>query len=389
MSLWMVRSSGGCSGIHDQTPTPMMMKLLPKAIKRISLLSPPLTNYHIKTRRFIRRFHLTISPHQSSTRLDHPMGLLRRHETPDPLLPPGIFKPEDLNQSPEDLFRPFLGTPESPSSPLYHVNDLTKTLIYIDGASFNNGSPHARAGCGVYRSPNELLNICRPLPIGTTNNRAELWAAVCALELIARKLTAAEAATSPTGVCEDGGSGGGAVNSWIIASDSNYVVTGATDWAWKRRAVGWKRKKNASKVEGIELSEDWMLGKGLVPNADLWDRLLRGILDVQGQILLWLIPREWNRADGLAKRGAKLDFTLGDDRGLCAPMILGIPSGLAASLRPQPASTTPASLPPALPQPAEPEEGKKEDTTAALLGEENVPRAQFDKLPDPPMDSSE
>ncbi|KAG0125432.1 hypothetical protein HOY82DRAFT_149776 [Tuber indicum] len=349
-----------------------MMKLLPKAIKGMSSLNTPLTNCHFKTRRFLRRFHLPISPHRRSTRLDCPIGPLRRqsilshstitpigisktrpeislltrifsprhaisptfsrdrHETLDLPLPLGIFKPKDLNQSPEDLFQPLPSTLESPSSPLYHVNDFTKTLIYIDGTSINNGSPDARAGCGVYRSPNELLNICRPLPVGTTNNRAELWAAVCALELIVREPIAADAVTSPTGV------GGAAVGSWIIASDSSYVVIGATNWAWKWRAVGWNknaskagrkkknaskagwkknaskavRKKNASKVGGIGLSEGSMLGEGLVPNADLWNRLLRGIMDVQGRVLFWLIPRKWNRADGLAKRGAVRIFTI-------------------------------------------------------------------------------
>ncbi|CAZ86446.1 unnamed protein product [Tuber melanosporum] len=359
------------------------MKLLPKAIKGMSSLITPLTNCHFKTRRFLRRFHLPISPHRRSTRLNCPIGPLRRqsilshstitpigisktrqkiplltqifsprhaisptfsrdrHETLDLPFPLGIFKPEDPNQSPEDLFQPLPSTLESPSSPLYHVNDFTKTLIYIDGTSINNGSPDAKAGCGVYRSPNELLNICRPLPVGTTNSRAELWAAVCALELIVREPIAADAVTSPTGV------GGAAVDSWIIASDSSYVVIGATNWAWKWRAVGWKKnaskagrkkknaskagrrrkdaskvgwkknaskagrkKENTSKVGGIGLSEGSMLGEGFVPNADLWNRLLRGIMDVQGGVLFWLIPRKWNRADGLAKRGAVRIFTI-------------------------------------------------------------------------------
>ncbi|PUU83201.1 ribonuclease H-like domain-containing protein [Tuber borchii] len=282
------------------------MKLLSEAMQKIPRLSQPLTNYQFKPRQFIQTFHPTISQHQRYTRINRPIGLFRRHETPDPLLPPDIFKPKGFNQNPEELFQPRLNTPSTSTSfLLHHINDFTKTLIYIDGASIGNGTPDAKAGYGVYRSPKKSLNICRPLPIGTTNNRAELWAAVSALELIAREPTATDSATSPpTG--RDGGSGSGTVvDTWIIASDSQYVVMGATDWAWKRRAVGWKKSKNAPEVGEMELSEEELaLGKGLIPNADLWDRLLRGIMNVRGQVLFWLIEREWNQADSLASAGA-------------------------------------------------------------------------------------
>lgn len=129
-----------------------------------------------------------------------------------------------------------------------------------------------------------------------------------ALELIAREPTATDTATSPPPDSDGGrgrGRGGAVVDTWIIASDSQYVVTGATDWAWKRRAVGWKKSKNAPEVGEMELSEEELaLGKGLVPNADLWDRLLRGIMNVRGQVLFWLIERERNQADSLASAGA-------------------------------------------------------------------------------------
>lgn len=130
-----------------------------------------------------------------------------------------------------------------------------------------------------------------------------------ALELIAREPTATDAATSPPpdsdGRGGRGGRGRAVVDTWIIASDSQYVVTGATDWAWRRRAVGWKKSKNAPEVGEMELNEEELaLGKGLIPNADLWDRLLRGIMNVRGQVLFWLIERERNQADSLASAGA-------------------------------------------------------------------------------------
>ncbi|PWW76605.1 hypothetical protein C7212DRAFT_363531 [Tuber magnatum] len=277
-----------------------------RTMQRITPLIPSLTKHQFKYRQFIRTFHPSISQRQRYNRINRPIGLSRRHETPDPLLPPDIFKPEDLNGDPEELFQPLFGAPGTPASPLYRVNDPKKALIYINGTSIGNGSPDAIAGCGVYRSPNESLNICRSLPVGTTNNRAELWAALYALELIAREPSATDAATSPPDGCQGGG--GTIVDSWIIASDSTYIVMGATNWAWKRRANGWKGKgKNNSNMGEMEmeLSED-LLGRGLVPNADLWDRLLRGIMNIRGQILFWQIRRVWNRAHGLARRGAFL-----------------------------------------------------------------------------------
>ncbi|CUS10485.1 unnamed protein product [Tuber aestivum] len=294
-------------------------------MQRISPLIPSFTNRQFKHRQFIQTFHLTISRHQRYTRSNQPIGLSRRHEIPDPLLPPDIFKPEDPNQSPEQLFKPLTEAPGSPNSLLYHIKDRTRALIYIDGTSIGNGSPHARAGCGVYRSPDESLNICRPLPIGTTNNRAELWAAVRALELIAREPTATDAATSPRD--GDEGERDAIADNWIIASDSTYIVMGATYWAWKRRAIGWKKKKNTPSVGQMGSSEN-LLGEGLVPNADLWDRLLRGIMNIRGQILFWLIRREWNRAHVLASRGAmkKLALTPDDNARLDAPTISRIPS---------------------------------------------------------------
>jgi len=94
------------------------------------------------------------------------------------------------------------------------------------------------------------------------------------------------------------------VDSWIIASDSTYVVMGATGWAWNRWATGWKKNKKAPSLGEMELSEELALGKGLVPNADLWDRLLRGIMNVPGKVLFWWIDRKWNMAHSLAGRGA-------------------------------------------------------------------------------------
>ncbi|PPQ70388.1 hypothetical protein CVT26_013854 [Gymnopilus dilepis] len=77
----------------------------------------------------------------------------------------------------------------------------------------------------------------------------------------------------------------------VVATDSEYVVKGCTEWAneWVRR--GWRTASYAQ-----------------VKNQDLWEQLLARIEWLQGrncQVLFWKIPREWNsRADAAAKRAA-------------------------------------------------------------------------------------
>lgn len=130
------------------------------------------------------------------------------------------------------------------------------------------------------------------------------------MELIAREsTTTTDAGADVTSPPPDGNGGGVAdavVDTWVIASDSTYIVMGATDLAWKRRAAGWKKgkKKPPNVVEKMESSDELALSEGLVLNADLWDRLLKGIMNVRGQVLFWQIESKWNLAHDLAYRGA-------------------------------------------------------------------------------------
>lgn len=104
-----------------------------------------------------------------------------------------------------------------------------------------------------------------------TSNRAELRAVIAALRL-----------------CDWGRKG---YKSIVIATDSSYVVNGATGWVkgWVRN--GWKTRT----------------GKN-VKNKDLWDMLFGEVekWKDQGQsVAFWKIPRELNlRADAAAKRAA-------------------------------------------------------------------------------------
>lgn len=80
----------------------------------------------------------------------------------------------------------------------------------------------------------------------------------------------------------------------VIATDSSYVVSGATEWV-----RGW-------------MQNDWRTsGNAAVKNRDLWELLVEE-LEKAGQdglhVAFWQIPREQNQiADGYAKAGALLE----------------------------------------------------------------------------------
>ncbi len=113
-------------------------------------------------------------------------------------------------------------------------NDGSKVLAYVDGACGNNGKSDPRAGWAVVYGPYNRGDENGPYvvsgrlenkgPFGdasvATSKRAELRAVIAVLRL-----------------CDWRGKG---FDSLVIATDSSYVVDGATDWAkgWLRN--GWK-----------------------------------------------------------------------------------------------------------------------------------------------------
>lgn len=58
-----------------------------------------------------------------------------------------------------------------------------RTVIYTDGSCIHNGTPHARAGAGVYFGEDDPRNLSCPVPGTQTNNRGEVWAIIQALHL--------------------------------------------------------------------------------------------------------------------------------------------------------------------------------------------------------------
>lgn len=198
---------------------------------------------------------------------------------------PSRFEPPLPTSHPTGLFPP-TGMVRSQTIRFISRNDRNKVLVYTDGACSNNGQLEPRAGWAIVCAPpgndNEFYRggVSGRLedkgPFGddnvATSNRAELRAAIGALR-----------------VCDWQNEG---YHSIVIATDSSYVVDGATGWAkgWVRN--GWKTR-NRDKVK----------------NRDLWEVLLGEVERWKDQgmtVELWKIPRELNGdADTAAKRAAQ------------------------------------------------------------------------------------
>lgn len=153
-----------------------------------------------------------------------------------------------------------------------------------DGACLNNGQPNPRAGWAFFQGES-LIGEPRVVsgrlenqgPWGDagsqTSNRAELRAVIAALRLRHWR--------------------GEGFKTVVFATDSSYVVDGATQWAKDWVNNGWKTK-------GTEGS-----GGADVKNKDMWELLLGECERAQPfgmAIQFWKIPREWNT---LADEGAK------------------------------------------------------------------------------------
>jgi ribonuclease HI len=163
-------------------------------------------------------------------------------------------------------------------------------LIYTDGACLNNGQSNPQAGWAfVFRDTgldglglrvtgtvSSRLEDKGPsgLPGAQTSNRAELRAVIAALQFRAWY-----------GMGEKG---------LVIATDSEYVVLGITEWVhtWAKR--GWLTRSNQP-----------------VKNQDLWHALLAELREYKHRgmdVKFWRIPRQLNTvADQAAKQAATED----------------------------------------------------------------------------------
>ncbi|RYP20468.1 hypothetical protein DL765_002767 [Monosporascus sp. GIB2] len=165
-----------------------------------------------------------------------------------------------------------------------HRNDDSKVLIRTDGACINNGQANPQAGWAFLYGINE--DSCTPLvtwgrleekgPFGDegsqTSSRAELRAVIAALRFRHWPV-------------ED-------FRTLVVATDSEYVVDGATMWTRTWVKNGWKTQVGDK-----------------VKNRDLWKALLGEVewfKDEGVAIQFWRIPRECNElADAAAKKAAR------------------------------------------------------------------------------------
>jgi ribonuclease HI len=195
------------------------------------------------------------------------------------------FVPPTPATTPQQLFPLQPGPPNRQFPRFTHRSDPGTILIYTDGACLNNGQPNPAAGWGfVFREPEpdlpELGRVSGRLedfgpsgePHPQTSNRAELRAVIAALQYR---------------VWFGDGS-----RRLVIATDSEYVTRGATEWVrtWGRN--GWVTSNRTA-----------------VKNRDLWEELLCRLIGHRErgmEICFWRIPRAWNtEADRIARVGAR------------------------------------------------------------------------------------
>ena len=212
-----------------------------------------------------------------------------------PLAKARLFQPPNPDATPRSLFAHkaddseldycCASCREKLADVLWAYDDPLEILIYTDGSCIvpagGSGNSSSRAGCAFVSGPEEYEGRCVQFrqelegPTGSsylqTSNRAELRAAIGALQYKRWQ--------------EDG---------WltvVIATNSQYVVHGITDWIERWAAYGWRTG-----------------GRKPVKNRDLWECLLAEVNELEKvgvAVAFWHIPRGLNHdADAGAKEAA-------------------------------------------------------------------------------------
>lgn len=190
---------------------------------------------------------------------------------------PRTFEPSRVltDKSPTNLISP--GSPFSKlwfatyAKPQSKILDKGAIVVCIDGACTNNGTAAARAGLGVYFGPASPLNLSEPVNGPQTNQRAEIRAAVRALQ-VAREALKDDFKT----------------NRIVLLSDSTYVVRGITEWVYKWQENGWMDVNGRPLVNAFDFQE--------------LDALIAALEEDGINVEFWGVGREDNvQADELAK----------------------------------------------------------------------------------------
>lgn len=216
-----------------------------------------------------------IRAYEGSKPVGNPVSLERRRGT-------GIAFPSKIEYAGTTDFVEQVSVDHSSGRAVF--GDKGRLLLYTDGACLNNGNHDPRGGWAVYFGMATRAGVVNSAsgrlenqgPFGdhsiATSNRAELRAAIAALRLNDWK--------------QEG------YHTIVIATDSTYVLDGATAWT-----KGWVRN-------------GWKLQRGdNVKNRDLWEMLLGEVERWKSQgvdVCLLKIPRGSNgNADYTAKEAAR------------------------------------------------------------------------------------
>lgn len=200
---------------------------------------------------------------------------------PPTFTPPTRRSGREVQQpSPATLFPPAFNRCSIRALRFINTRNKQQVLLYTDGACLNNGQPNPRAGWAFVYGPDKATcdgRLENKGPFGgpvqpQTSNRAELRAVIAALRF---RHWVGEGFTS-----------------MVIATDSEYIVIGATTWAKEWMRNGWRTAAGA-----------------VVKNRDLWEALLGEVERWDGEgleVVFWRIGRELNSvADAAAKKVAK------------------------------------------------------------------------------------
>ncbi|KAL8950548.1 MAG: hypothetical protein Q9222_003418 [Ikaeria aurantiellina] len=173
-------------------------------------------------------------------------------------------------------------------------------LVFTDGACHLNGQPGAKAGMGIAGGDIDSVQLSVPITEQLdpgqrrTSQRAELLAAQAGLRWMteSNRLNQHEPTRKRKRAIRSTGAGEiDDSDNWIIATDSEYVVKGMTEWLprWKNNNLRNNRNETPS-------------------NLDLFQAIDEEITtqeDKSIKIGFWHVPREYNSiADGLAKKAS-------------------------------------------------------------------------------------
>lgn len=189
-------------------------------------------------------------------------------------------------------------------------------LVFTDGACRQNGQQGATSGIGIAGSKAEELHLSLPITTDMdpnqkrTSQRAELLAALEGLQYFAnnskrRKVVKGIKSNSPD-----------QEQSWIIATDSLYVVEGMTEWlpVWKvcqpSAYIGAFSFTRLILIIFVGKENNFRTSQNKKPaNLDLFLKLDEELTAEENKqnvkIGFWHVAREYNKiADGLAKKAA-------------------------------------------------------------------------------------